>query len=486
MITAEPASELLAVAGDLDVSNEAEVPNPSGVAQEGTDEMGSVYKTPQSSTGRPPRSDGSLVRYCARYDSEQIDNAGATSCPTTSSTGRGSATPAGPVLVASPAAAVAPKRGRSEQDKAPRRLVWPSGALPEQVWDYLRDMVLHAPKIEALTVGRCLRAAEEQLLPGHPCGVLQPFKQQLLGAIDEALSERRVPRLWTTLLLQAEESRDAAGRGVRPDARCTAPPTTSVLTDCIIVEAVVVVDAEQAEDAASSTAGHKGGDDGSEVGATRKRVAEKGPSKPSKVAKREAARAEKKAAAEHAKEAEDGGYSMLPRGELRAQGGVIATGDARTCLPDAMSVILCMLGGVALTPALAKKTIAWFAKHVQSSRERGADPHVGDAEAFADERGFTLTHMPNVSPRILLNQRGGLFLARLAIHYSDEGVDKMDTHFVVYDATRGHIIDNLRGLGAIVIDDADRRDNRTAIAPFKEQLFPKASKVVLTSVRKAE
>ena len=74
-----------------------------------------------------------------------------------------------------------------------RGLVWPSGALPEQVWHFLREMVLHAPKIEALTVGRCLRAAEAQLLPGHPCGVLQPFKQQLLGAIDEALSERGVP-----------------------------------------------------------------------------------------------------------------------------------------------------------------------------------------------------------------------------------------------------------------------------------------------------
>ena len=71
--------------------------------------------------------------------------------------------------------------------------MWPSGALPEQVWHFLREMVLNAPKIEVLTVGRCLRAAEAQLLPGHPSGVLQPFKQQLLGAIDEALSERGVP-----------------------------------------------------------------------------------------------------------------------------------------------------------------------------------------------------------------------------------------------------------------------------------------------------
>ena len=88
--------------------------------------------------------------------------------------------------------------------------------------------------------------------------------------------------------------------------------------------------------------------------------------------------------------------------------------------------------------------------------------------------------------RFYVNQRVGLFLVRLLIYYSDEGVDKMDTHFVVYNATRGHILDNLRGLGAIVIQDSDRLDNRTAIAPFKEQLFPNANKIVLASVRKAE
>jgi len=175
---------------------------------------------------------------------------------------------------------------------------------------------------------------------------------------------------------------------------------------------------------------------------------------------------------------------MLPRGELRAQGGVIATGNERTCLADAMSVILCKFRGVALTPALTKKTIAWFDR-IQPSLE--CDPHEGDAAAFADECGFTLEHMPMASPRILLNQRVGLFLVRLVIHYSDEeGVDKMDLHFVVYDAARGHILDNLRGLGAIVIHDSDRLDNRTAIAPFKEQLFPKAKKIVLASVRKVE
>ena len=149
-------------------------------------------------------------------------------------------------------------------------------------------------------------------------------------------------------------------------------------------------------------------------------------------------------------------------------------------------MILCMIRRVKLTPALAKKTIDWFADRVQSSREYDADPHEGDAAEFAKECGFSLKHMPNVSPKILLNLHVGLFLVRLIIHYTDGGIDKVDTHFVVYDAARGHILDNLRGLGAIVVHDSDRLNNRTAIAPFKEQLFPNATKLTLASVRKVE
>jgi hypothetical protein len=227
-----------------------------------------------------------------------------------------------------------------------------------------------------------------------------------------------------------------------------------------------------------------------EVGATRQRVSEKGsdsgpeeaPSR--KAAKLAAARAASDTAATDAQEAEDGGYSTIPRGILRQQGGVIATGDERTCLADAMSVILCRLSGASLTPALSKKTIAWFVARVEAdvSRHNDADPCQADAIAFATEHSFALRHVPNVSPRVLLQKRTGLFLVRLLIHFTSEGTPKVDAHFVVFDALHGHILDNLRGVGAIKVDDGDRKDNRSAIRPFAEKLFPDAEKVVLASV----
>ena len=42
-------------------------------------------------------------------------------------------------------------------------------------------------------------------------------------------------------------------------------------------------------------------------------------------------------------------------GKHRAEGGVIATGDERTCLPDAMSVIYCMLFSISLTHFCAQQ-----------------------------------------------------------------------------------------------------------------------------------
>jgi hypothetical protein len=210
----------------------------------------------------------------------------------------------------------------------------------------------------------------------------------------------------------------------------------------------------------------------------------------SRAAKRLKAREEKKKAAEAAREKEaDGGYCVLARGKHRAEGGVIATGDDRTCLPDAMSVIMCMLLSIPLTPSLTKKTIAWFTERVKSDPKRANDhdPNQADAMVFAQEHHFSLKYVPKVSPQILLNYTGGLFLVRLLIHYNDEsGKLKMDTHFVVYDAGNGKIIDNMRGMGAIVVDEDDRQNNQSAMQPFYKELFPKAQKIEVKSVCIAE
>mmetsp|Transcript_37113 Transcript_37113/g.98400 ORF Transcript_37113/g.98400 Transcript_37113/m.98400 type:complete len:155 (-) Transcript_37113:56-520(-) len=150
-----------------------------------------------------------------------------------------------------------------------------------------------------------------------------------------------------------------------------------------------------------------------------------------------------------------------------------------------MSVIYCMLFSIALTPTLTKKTITWFSERVKSDPKRAddADPSQADAEEFAADRGFTLTYVPKVSPRVLLNFTTGLYLVRLFIHYVDaHGRLKIDTHFVVYDAFSGKIIDNMRGMGAIGVDADDRKDNHTAMQPFYKELFKEAKKIEIKSV----
>jgi len=208
----------------------------------------------------------------------------------------------------------------------------------------------------------------------------------------------------------------------------------------------------------------------------------------SRKSKRAAAKAAKQAiAAETPKKRKDG-YAMLARGELRAAGGVIATGDERTCVPDACAVIGCLLVGRPLLPSLAAATVAWFRVRLATDPTRAddEDPSSADAEAYAEAHGFVLTYQPNVSPRLLLGARAGIFFVSLEIDFVDEdGEAAQDAHALVYDAGRGHLLDNLRGMGAIVIDDGDRADNRTAMRPFYEKLFPLATKITLVSVHEA-
>ena len=174
-----------------------------------------------------------------------------------------------------------------------------------------------------------------------------------------------------------------------------------------------------------------------------------------------------------------------------AEGGVMTTGDQRTCLPDAMTVILCMLFKFPQSSVrtITKKTIAWFVDRVRADpkREEGCDPNAFDAMAFGNANKFSLTYVPDLkhSPRGLLKKQHGLFLVRLLIHYVHEGNNKIDTHFLVYNAIDGKIIDNLRGKGAIVVDASDRKDNRSAIRPFHKELFPEAEKVIVDAVYSA-
>ena len=190
---------------------------------------------------------------------------------------------------------------------------------------------------------------------------------------------------------------------------------------------------------------------------------------------------EREARRQEAQEEEDGGYSLLPRGVHRAEGGVAATGDERTCLADAMAVIMSTLKQQPLTPHLTKKVRSWFVERCVD----GQDPHQRDAMQFAKEHEFVLTHVCNTSPRILVNLHEGIYLVRLLIHYKDEGETKTDMHFVVYDALNAKIIDNARGQPVIKIDENDRKDNKSAMSPYYKELFPLATKIQMTSVCRA-
>lgn len=171
------------------------------------------------------------------------------------------------------------------------------------------------------------------------------------------------------------------------------------------------------------------GDAGSELGLTRKRSAEKEPADSAGMRRRQRRLEERAAAKEQriteAEGVDDGGYSMLPRGVLRASGGVIATGDERTCLPDSMSVVKCLLHGFGLTASDSRKTVRWFSDRLRSDPLRldTADPHIGDAKAFAAEHGIDLQHKHNWSPRLLVNADTGVFVARtsVALHHGQKG-----------------------------------------------------------------
>ena len=209
----------------------------------------------------------------------------------------------------------------------------------------------------------------------------------------------------------------------------------------------------------------------------------------SRNSKRAAAKAAKLATAVVAKKKKKKGYAMVARGELRAAGGVIATGDERTCVPDACAVIRCLLVGGPLLASMTAATIQWFRERIATdpTRSDDEDPSSADAEAYAEAHGFVLNYQPNVSPRLLLGARAGTFFIGLKIDYIDEdGEAAQDAHALVYDAARGHLLDNLRGMGAILIDDGDRADNRTAMRPFYEKLFAKATKITLDSVHLAQ
>ena len=157
------------------------------------------------------------------------------------------------------------------------------------------------------------------------------------------------------------------------------------------------------------------------------------------------------------KEKRKGGFVRL---ESRAEAGAFAGngGRKRTCLPDAITAALGMLGVV------VDKTTVRDAIAPDWKKKNAADPSVADAEAYLHERhGKVLTPQAQMcsNPHALFSVRGGpqlrVFIAELLLG----GEDK---HFAVYNSD-GQFGDNQPHVIPIMIQESDLEGgNKTAIA----------------------
>ena len=238
------------------------------------------------------------------------------------------------------------------------------------------------------------------------------------------------------------------------------------------------LDGPQADAVATPT-----GADGAEVGVSRKRTAQNAPSasgserrrgkKLRHAAKHAAARLEQ---IEKSTEEEDGGYALKAKGQARREGVAFAVAKAgeedRTCMADAVYVLLCTLAVVATKEAVRAALPATEQK----------DPDQKMAKQFAIDHGVDLVHQPRLtgSPMSLLRETTGTFLVRLKLTVADGSAD---FHYVAFDAARALIIDNAPRVKFPEINEEDLRDNRSAIRPFYH-LFPNATDIRIASVLK--
>jgi hypothetical protein len=168
------------------------------------------------------------------------------------------------------------------------------------------------------------------------------------------------------------------------------------------------------------------------------------------------------------------GYTLTTRGAVRAAGGVVAIGDDRTCLPDALWVMMHLLG-VRVSQQMLRAAL-----HATLM----SDPNIAQARDFCITKGVSFEYKPALclSPAGLFRQREGAFLVVLELVTPGHTVDY---HAIAYDAGAGRVLDNEPGGRVPVVDDDDRISNQKALLVFK-QLFPRALKIMMTRVYKAE
>jgi len=173
------------------------------------------------------------------------------------------------------------------------------------------------------------------------------------------------------------------------------------------------------------------------------------------------------------------GYTLITRTEYRKGGGVTATGNNRTCLPDSCWVIL-----LKLKPFLKGK-ITLKAVRQTFVLPNNEDPDMLMVEIFFDWFGIDITYQNMTgSPKNLLAAKDGVFLVGLKIGVPGDG-NHFDNHALVYDAHLKQLYDNNRSIQIPQIEKKDLFNNRTAIRVFKHY-FDKSTSLRIADVYKVE
>ena len=186
------------------------------------------------------------------------------------------------------------------------------------------------------------------------------------------------------------------------------------------------------------------------------------PKRPKKKAKFAKKRVEKE-------KAEDGGFALLARGEVRRQGVFVPIGNERTCLPDALHVAM----------KNAKPSIQVRQNDVRAALMGtvAADPTFQMAKTFVSQYGLDLQYERELNcPKALFERRHGSYLVQLQI----STLAGTDYHYVAYLSQTGYVVDNERGAKVPMVVDTDRRSNKQALRVFR-QLFPRATGIFMKS-----
>ena len=171
-------------------------------------------------------------------------------------------------------------------------------------------------------------------------------------------------------------------------------------------------------------------------------------------------------AAKAAKQAEDenGGFTDKGRLAFRNEGGVLVTGNKRTCVPDAISQLL---------PAFSIKVdIETVRSMMQNDPDQ--DTKFTKADEYVQQYDLTLQRvtqrfMVKGGPELALLNTTGFFVVQLTIAYNKD--DKVpDKHCVAYDGLT--VRDNYKHSKVKEIDATDRSSPENARAVFNS-LFPK-------------